>query len=224
MEVPVDGVEFALLALEFQQALAHVQDRCRASWRPVQPSQQLLARRLGGDAELREVDGRGIHGVRLRRREHPHGIGRELGEQSREESRLVFLVQIPVQIQGGLGERYASRLTALGQQLFAADEEPPHLGSVARDYSCPLLNGFEHARAIGRGKRAGFKYRGRGSVQCAPKMSKEDQEAVRSSVNMLRTMKPIGNSPQGRATLEQRCTASLKELQKDKYGCDGAKR
>ena len=52
------------------------------------------------------------------------------------------------------------------------------------------------------------------------KMSKEDQAATELNVSRLRAMLPIAAAPQGRATLVDRCTASLKSAQKDdKYGC-----
>lgn len=55
---------------------------------------------------------------------------------------------------------------------------------------------------------------------CMPKMSQEDQRAAESNVDRLRTMLPIAASPQGRATLAQRCTASIEqEQQHDKYRC-----
>jgi len=47
-----------------------------------------------------------------------------------------------------LGERNASRLTPLGQQLPAADDEAPDLESVARNYRCTFLNRGEHARPV----------------------------------------------------------------------------
>ena len=88
-------------------------------------------------------------------------IGRELGEQRREESRLLLVVQFPVQIQRDLGQRHAGRLAALGQQLPAAGDEAPDLESVARDGRGALLNGFEHAwRSVAGDEQRHFKYRG----------------------------------------------------------------
>ena len=52
------------------------------------------------------------------------------------------------------------------------------------------------------------------------KMSTEEQQAAELNVSRLRAMLPIAASPQGQATLTQRCTASIEIGQKnDKYGC-----
>jgi hypothetical protein len=138
-EIPVDGVELGLLAFQFQQQLAHAQDRGGASGRPVEPPEELLARRFRGDAELRQVGGRRICGIRVGRGEHPRRIGRELGQQGREESRFFLVVQFPIQVQGDLGQGHPRRLAPLGQQFLAADDEAPDLESVARDDRCAFL-------------------------------------------------------------------------------------
>ena len=132
-KVPVDGFELALLVLELQQALAHAQDRGGAAGRAVEPSQQLLPRRFGGNAQLREVGGRLQGGIGVRRREDSHWIGRELGKQRREELRLAPLVQCRIQIQRDPGQRHAGSLTAFGQQFPAADNEAPQLEPVGRN-------------------------------------------------------------------------------------------
>jgi len=52
------------------------------------------------------------------------------------------------------------------------------------------------------------------------KMSTEEQQTAELNVTRLRAMLPIAASSQGRATLAQRCTASIEIGQKnDKYGC-----
>ena len=51
-------------------------------------------------------------------------------------------------------------------------------------------------------------------------LSKDDQKAAELNVSRLRAMLPIAKAPQGRATLVERCTASLEAAQKDgKYAC-----
>ena len=100
---------------QVQQPLAHAQDCGSASRRPIQAPQQFLARRLGDGAKPRQVGCRRFRGVRLGSFEHLLGIGRELSEQPGEKSRLVLYVELAVKIEGGLRQRYASRLAALGQ-------------------------------------------------------------------------------------------------------------
>jgi hypothetical protein len=52
------------------------------------------------------------------------------------------------------------------------------------------------------------------------KMTKEEQQAAEFSVSRLRTMVPIARSPQGRATLVDRCRQSLEAARKnDKHSC-----
>ena len=73
------------------------------------------------------------------------GSGENSASRAAKNRALVLLVQFPVQIQGDLGQRHASRLAPLGQQFLAAADEAPDLESVARDDRGALLNRFEHA-------------------------------------------------------------------------------
>ena len=114
-EVPIDRVELALVTPHLEQPFAHAQDCRGASRRPVQPPEQLLTRRLGDGTQPRQGGCRRLLSVGLGSCEHPLWIGRELREQHREESRLFLLVELGVQIERGLRERYTRRLAALGQ-------------------------------------------------------------------------------------------------------------
>ncbi len=52
------------------------------------------------------------------------------------------------------------------------------------------------------------------------KMSADEKKAAQANVDRLRLMVPIAKSPEGRATLVDRCTKSIELGQKDdKYGC-----
>ena len=143
-KVPVDGLELAMRIRQLQQSLAHAQDRGGAPGRAVEPPQQFLPRRLGGHAQLRQVGGRLLRRIRLRCREHAHGVGRELVEERRKELLLPPLVQRRVQVERDPGQRHAGRLAAFGQQFPAARDDAPQLVPVGRDGRGTFPNRFEH--------------------------------------------------------------------------------
>ena len=88
------------------------------------------------------------------------GSGENSASRAAKNRAFSLSSEFPVQIQRDLGERYARRLAALGQQFLAAGDEAPDLEPVARDDRCAFLNRFEHAcERKSESNHARFKYR-----------------------------------------------------------------
>lgn len=114
---------------------------------------------------------------------------------------------------------------AIGVSLGAAQRPAPRVAPGEPDPNKPALTSEQAQSAPKKSGATGIpecdKYFAVVDACFASKtLSKEDQKAAEANVSRLRLMLPIAKAPQGRATLVERCTASLASAQKDgKYAC-----